>query len=265
MSAAPAADPRPVDAAPAARAPITVFVITLNEERHIRECLESVAWADHRLVVDSHSTDRTCEIAQEMGATVVRRTWDGINAQRQAGLEHCATDWVLTIDADERVTPELRDEILKVLERPERDAYEIPRRTWHFGRWILHCGWYPDLKLRLFRKSRGRFAGTDPHDRFVPITAAGRLRSDLLHFSYRDFAHQIRTINAFSDTASAKLAAEGKSFSLLALLVKPPWKFVEVWILKQGFLDGLAGFAIAVASAFNVFSRLVKLRERTTR
>lgn len=257
------AEAAPRAAAPA-RAPVTAFVITLNEERNIRECLESVAWAEEILVVDSFSTDRTCDLARERGAKVVQRAWNGINEQRQAGLEHASHEWVFCLDADERATPELRDEIARTLARPDRDAFEIPRRAWHLGRWIRHCGWSPDFKLRLFRKSAGSFRGEDPHDRFAPRDGAsiGRLRHPILHFSYKNFAHQIRTINDFSDVAARRMHERGERFSWLALLLKPPYKIFEVWIWKLGFLDGLAGLAIAVASAFNVFARLVKLRER---
>lgn len=245
------------------REKITAFVITLNEETHIRECLASLRWADEILVVDSFSTDATCDLAREAGAVVVQRKWNGINEQRQAGLEHCSHDWVFCLDADERVSRELRDEILRLLEKPACASYEIPRHTWYLGRWINHCGWYPDRKLRLFRKSRGSFRGVDPHDRFQAEGPLGRLKGEIVHFTYRNFAHQIRTINSFSETASAQLQDHGKRFSFLALVVKPPWKFLEVYFWKLGFLDGIAGFVIAVASAFNVFSRQVKLWEKS--
>jgi len=245
------------------RAKVTAFVITLNEEANIRPCLESLSWADEILVVDSLSTDRTCDIAREMGAKVVQRAWTGINEQRQAGLASCTHDWVFCLDADERVSPELRDEILRVLAAPASDGYEIPRHTRYLGRWINHCGWFPDRKMRLFRKSRGAFKGTDPHDHFALDGKPGALRGEIHHFTYRDFAHQIRTINSFSETASAELAAAGKRFSMFGLLFRPPWKFFEVYVLKAGFLDGLAGFVIATASAFNIFARQVKLWERT--
>ncbi|KAF0245682.1 MAG: family 2 glycosyl [Planctomycetota bacterium] len=244
------------------RQKVTAYVITLNEEANIRECLKSLAWADQVLVVDSYSTDKTCDIARELGATVVQRKWNGINEQRQAGLEHCAHDWVFCLDADERVSPELKAEIPKALEKPAADGFEIPRHTWYLGRWINHCGWYPDFKMRLFRRSRGKFAGTDPHDHFALEGGPGRLKGEIQHFTYKNFAHQLRTINAFSEAASKELYDKGRRFSLLALLIKPQWKFLEVFIFKAGFLDGLAGFVIAVASAFNVFTRQVKLWER---
>lgn len=244
-----------------ARRKVTAFVITLNEEANIRACLESLAWADQRLVVDSFSTDRTCDIAREMGATVVQRRWNGINEQRQAGLEHCEHDWVFCLDADERATPELQQEIARTLEDPKADAFEVPRRTFYLGRWINHCGWFPDRKLRLFRKSRGRFAGKDPHDRFAPEAPPARLQGQIHHFTYRTFGQHIRTINAFSRDAARTLHQSGRRFSLFALLFKPPYKFFEVYLWKAGFLDGFPGFVIAAASAFNVFTRQVKLWE----
>jgi glycosyltransferase involved in cell wall biosynthesis len=250
-------------APPAAREKVTAFVITLNEEENIASCLESVSWADEILVVDSFSSDRTCDLARERGAKVIQRRWNGINEQRQAGLEHCAHDWVLCLDADERVSHELRDEILRCLRSPSCAAWEITRHTRYLGRWINHCGWFPDWKLRLFRKSVSAFTGTDPHDHVSVEGSVGRLKGKIHHYTYRNFAHQIRTINSFSETASARLAEHGRRFSLLALLVRPPWKFFEVYIWKLGFLDGVPGLVISIASAFNVFSRYVKLWERT--
>ncbi len=248
----------------APRLPITACIITLDEERNIEACLESVRWCDDVLVVDSFSSDRTCDLARARGARVLQRKWNGINEQRQWALGQVHTEWVLALDADERVTPELRDELLGLLAgRPERDGYRIPRHTFYLGRWIDHGGWYPDLKLRLLRKDCGRYAGHDPHDHFVTESPPGRLTGEIRHYTYRDFAHQLRTINSFSDTAAADWEKQGHRWSLGRLLLRPPFKFLECYVWKRGFLDGLPGLVIAASTAFYMFVKYVKLWERT--
>ncbi|MBI3268324.1 MAG: glycosyltransferase family 2 protein [Planctomycetes bacterium] len=262
--ALPKASPAPP--VPAARVPVSALVLTFNEEENVRECLESLAWADERIVVDSCSTDRTVELARELGARVVQRPWNGINEQRAFALTESVHEWVFCLDADERVTPELAAELRRVLEAgADRDGYEIPRRTWYLGRWIAHGGWYPDRKLRLFRKTKGRFGGHDPHDRFLLASEPGRLQGEIVHFTYRSFSQQLRTIDRFSDVAARAWAAQGQRPGLLKLLVRPAWKFVETYVLKLGFLDGLPGFIISVSTSFYLFAKYVKLWEAAGR
>lgn len=242
--------------------PITACIITLNEEANIEACLDSVRWCDEILVVDSFSTDRTCERARAKGARVLQRRWNGINEQRQYTLGEVRTDWVIAVDADERVTPALRDEVRALLTRgPDRPGYLVPRHTFYLGRWIDHGGWYPDLKLRVLRKNGGRYAGTDPHDHFVTEGEPGRLVGELEHYTYRDFAHQLRTVNSFSEAAAAEWHRQGHRWSLARLLLRPPFKFLECWLWKRGFLDGLPGFVIAATTAFYMFVKYVKLWE----
>ncbi|MBI5368993.1 MAG: glycosyltransferase family 2 protein, partial [Planctomycetes bacterium] len=164
------------------------------------------------------------------------------------------------------VTPELAAEIRRTLDAgPAAAGFEIPRHTWYLGRWIDHGGWYPDVKLRLFRKDRGHFGGRDPHDRFLLDSPPGRLRGEIVHFTYRSFAHQLRTIDQFSDVAAREWSAAGRRAGLLPLLFRPAWKFVETYLLKRGFLDGLPGLIISVATAFYLFVKYVKLWELTAR
>lgn len=244
--------------------PISALVITFNEEENLRECLESLRWADEVIVVDSFSTDRTVEIARAFTDRVVQRKWNGINDQRGFALGLARHEWVFCLDADERATPGLAAEIRRVLDAgPARDGYEVPRHTWYLGRWINHGGWYPDRKLRLFRKSRGRYGGHDPHDRFVLDSEPGTLAGEIVHFTYRSFSHQLRTIDSFSDVAAREWAAEGRRFSVPRLLARPAWKFVETYVLKGGFRDGLPGLVIAAATAFYLFVKYVKLWEAT--
>ena len=245
------------------RAKISVSLITLNEEDNIRPCLESVKWADEIVLVDSFSTDRTLEIASEYTDRILQREWVGINDQRQYALEQCANDWVLCVDADERVTPELRDEILSLFadEEPSCDGFSIPRRTYFLGRWIRHCGWYPGYKLRLFLKTKGRFGDNDPHDQVLLDGKVEKLKGDLLHFTYRDLSHNVRTINSFTTTRATRLHKKGAGSGVLDLTLRPILRFFQQYILRGGFLDGMPGLIICGMSAFSVFLRQAKVWE----
>ena len=246
---------------------IGVSLITYNEEDNIRACLESVKWADEIVVVDSFSTDRTLEIAREVTDRIHRRKWEGINKQRQFALERATTDWVLCVDADERVTPELRDEILERFNQgdPDCDGFLIPRRTHFLGRWIKHCGWYPDPKLRLFRREKARFGDNDPHDKVLLDGRTQRLENDLLHFTYRDLSHNVSTVNTFSSVQANRLAAHGTGAGVLDLTLRPLWRFFWQYIIRLGFLDGLPGLIICGMSAFGIFLRQAKVWEETQR
>ena len=243
---------------------ISAIVVCGNEEANIAACLESVRWCDELVVVDSLSSDRTPEIARGYTDRVLQRPWAGYVAQKQFALDRATGDWVLSLDADERCTPELRDAIRAAL--PDAEArglagFEVRRHVFYLGRWIDHGGWYPDWKLRVMRRERARCAGRDPHDRFEVDGAVGRLEADLLHYTYRDFAQHLRTVDRFSAVAADEWRKEGRRFSLLDALVHPPAKFLECYVWKRGFLDGWPGFVIAATSAFYVFAKQVKLRE----
>lgn len=244
------------------RPKLTVCVIAKDEEAHIAACLRSADFADEAVVVDSRSTDRTREIAASLGARVVERDWPGHVEQKNFALTEAAHDWVLCLDADERVSPELRTSILAALERPELPAgFEFPRRTWYLGRWIRHGGWYPDRKLRLFRRSAGGWTGTNPHDRVEVRGAVGRLGGDLLHFSYDSIADHLRTINSFTSIAAREKAAAGARAGFAGLVLHPVGKFLRMYVVRAGFLDGFPGFAVAVSGAYYVFLKYAKLWE----
>lgn len=244
--------------------PVSACVICKDEAANIEACLESLAWCDEILVVDSGSRDGTVELARKHTPNVIHREWPGYGAQRLFAIERCAHDWVLSLDADERCTPALRDAIRDALAAPgEAVAFELRRLTWHLGRWIRHGGWYPDWTVRLVRRGRVERDGREPHDKLVPKGPLRRVHADLLHYSYADFAHQIRTINHFSDVMAEEYVREGRRFAAWKAVVRPPGKFLECYLWKRGFLDGFAGFAIAVASAFLVFARYVKQWERS--
>ncbi len=242
---------------------VSASIICRDEEHNIEECLRSVAWCDEIVVVDSGSKDHTVELAKKHTERVVFHEWPGYVAQKNYALDQCTGDWVVSLDADERCTPELRAAIERELPGADGLAgFEVRRHVKYLGRWINHGGWYPDWKLRVVRKGKARWGGSDPHDKLLPDGPVRRLDAEIHHFTYRDFAHQIRIINHFSDVVSGELDRQGKGWPVLRALVRPPWKFFECYFWKLGFLDGFPGFVIAAGSAFYIFARYVKLWEK---
>jgi glycosyltransferase involved in cell wall biosynthesis len=245
---------------------ISATVICRDEADRIAACLESVAWCDEVLVVDSGSTDGTLEIARKHATRVLERAWPGYAAQRDFALQQAAGDWVLCLDADERCTPALRDAIRTALAAdPPLAGYAVRRHAFHLGRWIDHGGWYPDWKLRLVRRGRARGGGVEPHEKLIADGPVGRLEADLEHYTYRDYADHLRTVQRFSDVVSDEWVKQGRRFSLVRALLHPPVKFLECWLWKQGFRDGWPGLVIAATSAFYVFAKHVKLWEKNRR
>lgn len=253
-----------MDASEGHRARLSAAIICQDEADRIEDCLASVAWCDEIVVVDSGSRDATVEIASKFASRVVHNPWPGYVAQKNFALEQTTGDWILCLDADERVTPALRAAIERALaSEPQAVGLEVRRHVFYLGRWIDHGGWYPDWKLRVVRRGRARWGGVDPHDKLVADGPTARLEADLVHLTYRDFADHLRTVQRFSDVVAEQWAREGRRFSLLRALLHPPVKFLECLVWKQGFRDGWPGFVIAATSAFYVFAKHVKLRERT--
>jgi glycosyltransferase involved in cell wall biosynthesis len=244
-------------------ATLAVCVVTRDEEDRIGDCLASVAFADEILVVDSGSTDRTVGIARERGARVIVRDWPGYAAQKNFAQGQVAAAWVLSVDADERVTPELARQIRALIAAaPDGVAgASVPRRTWYLGRWIRHGGWYPDRKVRLARRGRGRWEGEHIHERLAVDGAVRALDGDLLHFTYRGISDHLLTIDRFTTEAARAMAARGARGAAVGMLVQPPLKFLKMYLLKAGFLDGLPGFVVAVLGSYYVFLKYAKLRE----
>ena len=242
---------------------ISVAIIAFNEEKNIRECLESIKWVDEIVVVDSFSTDRTIEICREYTDKIIQREWPGHVLQKQFALEQTTGDWILSLDADERLSVEAADEIKThvILGNPSVDGFIFPRQSYYLGRWIRHGGWYPDAKLRLIRKDNGRWGGDDPHDRIILTGKAEHLRGKILHYVYHDISHQLKTIDSFSSISAREWKKTGKRHSLFLLLVIPPIRFLEMYIWKLGVLDRMPGFIIAVLSSYYVFLKYAKLWE----
>jgi glycosyltransferase involved in cell wall biosynthesis len=248
------------------RAPLSVCIITFNEEDNIRDCLKSVEWADEIVVVDSFSRDRTVDICREFTDKIIQREWEGHISQKTFALESASHDWALCLDADERATPELAAEIQDVLRRvragEEKFAgYYMPRRVFYLGRWIRHCGWYPDRKLRLIQRAKARVAGVDPHDHFYVDGPAGRLKGDLLHYSYRNLADHMDRINRYTSTAAEQMLKNGVRMPLMRMLIQPPMRALKMYLLKMGFLDGVPGLIASAAGGYYVFLKYAKLWE----
>ncbi len=243
--------------------PVTATVITKNEECNLRDCLESVKWCEHIVVVDSGSTDGTVQIAREFTDRVVITDWPGHVEQKNRAVELAPTPWVLSLDADERATPELRAAVEKILSSsPEAFGYSFRRRTRYLGRWILHGGWYPDRKVRLFDRRHARWGGTNPHDHVHVEGPSIAVDADILHYTYQNIAHHLRTIDFFTGISAREKDRKGVGKALWGMLVRPPGRFLRMYFLKRGYRDGFAGFVVASLGALYVFLKYAKLWER---
>lgn len=243
------------------RPSLTAAVISFNEEHNISRCLESLTWADEILLVDSGSTDRTREIAARSGARVLEHAWEGYGQQKNWAMSQARHPWVLFVDADEEVSAELREEILRFLEHSgENKGMEFPRRTRFLGRWIMHGGWYPNVLVRLAHRDFARWTEPAVHESLEVRGPVVRARSDLLHYTFRDVGDQVITNVRFS-RLGAKVAGErGEKGTFIRILFKPIGKFLETYVWKLGFLDGFPGFVISVNAAHSIFMKYVELR-----
>jgi glycosyltransferase involved in cell wall biosynthesis len=240
---------------------ISAIVITKNEEAVIRRCLESVAWAQQIVVVDCGSTDATVEICRELGATVhMTDDWPGFGPQKNRALDRATGDWVLSLDADEWVTPALRAELERVIGLPQpRPGYAIPRRSSFCGRFMRHSGWWPDYVLRLFKREAGRFSNDRTHERLIVQGQLGRLREPLLHEAVRDIEQMLAKMDGYSSSSAHERFERGRRASLATAIAHGVWTFFRTYVLRLGFLDGREGFILAVANAEGSYYRYVKL------
>jgi len=242
---------------------LTAAIITFNEEKNICRCLESVRWMGELIVVDSFSADRTVELARQYTDKVVQRPWPGHVQQKQFALEQAAGDWILSLDADEELSPEAAQEIQAVLASAPADVngFSFPRQSFYLGRWIRHGGWYPDRKVRLVRRGHARWGGEDPHDKLVADGQTRDLHGKINHYVYSDIAHQLRTVDSFSRITAQQWHEQGRSAGAGAMVLKTIAKFFETYVWKLGMLDGMPGFIISVISAYYVFLKYAKLWE----
>lgn len=240
---------------------LSVIIIACNEADNIVDCLASVAFADERIVLDSGSTDDTVALARAAGARVeVTPDWPGFGPQKNRALDLATGDWVLSIDADERVTPALAEEIQAVIVTGQSvAAYEIPRLSSFCGKFIRHSGWRPDAVLRLFRRDVARFTDAAVHERVITEAPVGRLKAHFLHYTYPDLGSAILKMNRYSSDAAAMMHAKGRRASIASAFGHSVWTFTRIYLLRRGFLDGGHGFVLAVLAAMGSFSRYTKL------
>ena len=241
-------------------ASLSVTVITKNEAHNIEACLRSVRFADQVVVLDSGSTDDTVALARAMGAEVsVSPDWQGFGIQKNRALALAKSDWVLSLDADERVTPELQAEIQAVLQAPAHDVYSFPRLSSYCGQYMRHSGWYPDRVTRLFRREAAQFSNDLVHEKIVTPSQVGQLHCALLHESFRDFESVLDKVNRYSTAGAQSLLMKGKSASLGKAIGHGLWAFVRTYFLRLGFLDGRMGLVLAISNAEGTYYRYLKL------
>jgi len=251
----------------ASREPFSAVIITLNAAEQLEACLQSIAFADEVLLVDCGSTDATLTLAQQYGARVLHQDWLGYGAQKQFAIGQAKHDWVLCLDADERVSAPLRIAIEAALIAPSANGFEMPRCNRFMGRWLRHGEGYPDWSLRLFRRSHGRWSGDPVHEKVLLEGAPGRLQGDLLHESAEDLARYLDKQNRYTTLQAEALRRRGKRAGVAQMVLSPLLRFVKFYVLRLGFLDGVAGLVHIVIGCHNSFIKYAKLRasERDTR
>lgn len=246
---------------------ISACIISFNEEKNIAEAIESVAWADEVLIVDSESTDHTREIAEALGARVLVKKWQGFSSQKQFAVDNAAHDWIFSLDADERVSEELKSEIERLRTFPEKDlsdGYKIPRLSFYMNRPIRHGGWYPDWQLRFFHRRKGKWKEVLIHESFVVDQSANtsKLSGEILHFSVENVAHHHRMIGErYAPLAARQLFDCGKRTSVFKVATVGLTTFLQNYVLKAGFLDGFPGYCIARFAAHHAFLKYLLLWE----
>ncbi|MBC7186020.1 MAG: glycosyltransferase family 2 protein [Calditrichaeota bacterium] len=239
--------------------PISVVIITRDEEDNIEACLQSVQWADDIVVVDAESQDRTVELCRKFTTRVYQRPWPGYAAQKAFAVEHAKHEWVLSLDADERVSDALRDELTSlVFSGPKCDGYYVPRLSSYLGKWITHCGWYPGYQLRFFRKSKVSVAQSRVHEGFVVQGTVGYLRGELLHYSYRDLEENLQKLNRYSTLEALDRVGKARA-RWYDFVLHPLSEFLRKFIALGGALEGTHGFVLCAMSAFQKMALYMKI------
>ena len=241
---------------------LSVILITRNEEANLDDCLASLEGiAQQIVVVDTNSTDRTLEIAKSHGAVVSQPTdWPGFGPQKNRALDLATGDWVLSLDADERLTPALRAEIVTAIHHSAHvDCFAIPRLSWYCGRFIRHSGWNPDYVDRLFRKGTAHFSDDLVHERLIPQGQVAKLENPMLHFSFMNYSQVLQKVDRYSTASAEQAFAKGKTSSPLKAILHGAWSFIKTYIIRAGFLDGAQGFALAMSNSQGTYYRYLKL------
>jgi glycosyltransferase involved in cell wall biosynthesis len=242
---------------------ISAVIITYNEEKRLEAALKSIQKiASEIVVVDSFSMDDTVKVAKKYDAKVYKREWTNYADQKNYANKKASHPWILSLDADERLSPGLQREILALKAgEPEETGFSMPRQVYYLGKWILHSGWYPDRKIRLFKKEDAFWQGEYVHEELVIKGKVTKLESPLFHLTYRDIQDHLKRINQFSGLGAQKLYASGKKCRWYHLVFLPPQRFIKSFFLKAGILDGFAGFVIAMLHSYAIFARYAKLKE----
>ncbi len=242
--------------------PISAVIITRDEESNISRCLSSLRFCDELIVIDSGSTDKTVEVARTFTPIVRQRDWTGYSDQKTFANSLAKNDWILSVDADEEVSSELETELSLLVNKGLQDtAYSIPRRTYHFGKWIRFGGWYPNRLVRFFDRTKGNWEEKDVHEFWHARGSVGIIRQPLNHYSFKSLSDQVIRNDNYSTLGATHLLKAGGRSSLLKLVTKPASKFIETYLVKLGFLDGYPGFLISVSAAYSVFLKWAKLWE----
>ena len=243
---------------------ISAYIIAFNEVDKIRDCINSVLWADEIIVADSHSTDGTTQIAEELGAEVIHIPFNGYGDLRNKAISHCSGEWIFSLDSDERCTEQVRDEIISLLKNPLYDIYKVPRRNFFMGKWIKYSGWYPNFRQPQLFKNGTMVYDTKPvHEGFVNINnkEIGILKNSIWQFPFKDTEQIIHKANKYSTLSVEKLQDNGKIGSVKKAFFHASWSFIKHYILKLGFLDGGPGLVIAFGNFEGTFYRYIKLTE----
>lgn len=238
---------------------LSVIVITLNEEKNIEECLKSVQWVDEIIVVDSNSTDKTVELAKKFTQNIFQLN-ESYGIKKNFGIEKAKSEWILWLDADERITDELRIEIQQTITQNKFDAYFINRKSFFINKFIKHCGWYPDYSLRLFEKTCGlKFSESLVHESIESNIPAGKLQNEILHYTDLDFEHYLNKLNHYTTQSAEELKNKNQKATFIDILFRPAFTFLKMYFFKLGILDGYTGLTLCILSSLHVMTKYSKL------
>ena len=241
---------------------VSIAIITRNEEKNIKDALDSVREFDEIIIVDSYSTDKTMEICKEYGTNIYQHEWEGYARQKQKAVDYASGPWVLILDADERLTPELKNEVTKKIADSRYDGYYIPRENYFMGKWIQHSGWWPDHTLRLFKKEVSHVEQREVHEKVIVNGSIGYMSSPIKHYSYRTISDFVQRMDTYSTLSAKEFIHKSMVSSFGSMLVSPVLVFFKMFFLRQGFRDGIHGYVLAMLYSFYTFLKYVKILER---